>query len=44
MRGVENMAGGASASSVLGPAAAIFAFAAITGALAFTRAGRLMTR
>jgi ABC-2 type transport system permease protein len=44
MRGLENMTGGAGASAVLGPAAAILAFAAITGALAFTRVGRLMAR
>jgi ABC-2 type transport system permease protein len=44
MRGLENMTGGAGVSAVLGPAAAILAFAAITGALAFTRVGRLVAR
>ena len=44
MRGLENMAGGAGAHAVLGPTAAILAFAAITGALAFTRIGRMVER
>jgi ABC-2 type transport system permease protein len=44
MRGLQNMAGGASSTAVLGPAAAILAFAAITGALAFMRLGRLVAR
>jgi linearmycin/streptolysin S transport system permease protein len=42
MRGIENLVGGAGASVVLGPALAILAFAAVTGALAFLRAGRLV--
>ncbi|MGZ4372520.1 MAG: ABC transporter permease [Gaiellaceae bacterium] len=44
MRGLENMTGGAGVSAVLGPVAAILAFATITGALAFTRLGRLVAR
>lgn len=44
MRGLENMAGGAGVGAVLGPAAAILAFAAITGTLAFMRLGRLVAR
>jgi ABC-2 type transport system permease protein len=44
MRGLENMTGGHGVSAVLGPAAAILAFAAITGALAFGRVGRLVGR
>ena len=44
LRGIENLAGGAGASAVLGPLAAILAFALITGALAFTRANRLVAR
>jgi ABC-2 type transport system permease protein len=44
LRGIENMTGGAGASAVLGPAAAILAFAIITGSLAFMRAGRLVAR
>jgi linearmycin/streptolysin S transport system permease protein len=44
MRGLENMAGGAGANTVLGPTVAILAFAAVTGALAFTRIGRLVER
>jgi hypothetical protein len=38
------MAGGAGVGAVLGPAAAILAFAAITGTLAFLRLGRLVAR
>jgi ABC-2 type transport system permease protein len=44
MRGVEDMAGGAGVGAVLGPVAAILAFAALTGALAFMRLGRLVAR
>ncbi len=44
LRGIENLAGGAGASAALGPVAAILAFALVTGALAFTRANRLVAR
>ena len=44
LRGIENLTGGAGPSAVLGPVAAILAFALITGALAFARAGRLVAR
>ena len=44
MRGLENLTGGAGVSAVLGPAAAILGFAAITGGLAFIRSGRLVAR
>jgi ABC-2 type transport system permease protein len=44
MRGLENMTGGAGAGAVLGPVAAILAFAAVTGAIAFARLGRLVAR
>jgi linearmycin/streptolysin S transport system permease protein len=44
LRGLENMSGGAGAGAVLGPTAAILIFAAITGGLAFARAGRLVAR
>ncbi len=44
LRGLENMAGGTGAGAVLGPAAAILAFAAITGTVAFARVGRLVAR
>jgi len=44
LRGIENMTGGAGATAVLGPVAAILVFAAVTGALALVRAGRLVTR
>jgi len=44
LRGIENMTGGAGATVVLGPVAAILAFAAVTGALALVRAGRLVSR
>jgi ABC-2 type transport system permease protein len=44
LRGIENLAGGAGPRVVLGPAAAILAFALITGGIAFTRANRLVTR
>lgn len=44
LRGIENMTGGAGASAVLGPAAAILAFAVVTGSLAFLRQGRLVAR
>ncbi len=42
LRGIDNLTGGASAGAALGPVAAILAFAAITGLLAFRRAGRLV--
>jgi ABC-2 type transport system permease protein len=44
LRGVENMTGGAGASAVAGPVAAILAFALITGSLAYMRAGKLIAR
>jgi len=44
LRGLENMTGGAGASAVIGPTAAILAFAVITGSLAFIRLGRLVAR
>jgi linearmycin/streptolysin S transport system permease protein len=44
LRGLENMTGGAGAGAVLGPAAAILAFAVITGSLAFMRQARLVAR
>jgi ABC-2 type transport system permease protein len=44
LRGIENLAGGASASATVGPVAAMLAFALVTGALAFMRAGRLVAR
>ena len=44
LRGIENMTGGAGPSAVLGPVAAILAFALITGSLAFLRQGRLVAR
>jgi ABC-2 type transport system permease protein len=44
LRGIENLAGGESAHVVLGPVLAILAFAAVTGTLAFLRAGRLIAR
>jgi ABC-2 type transport system permease protein len=42
IRGLEDMAGGGGVSAVLGPAAAILALAAITGAVAYTRIGKLV--
>jgi ABC-2 type transport system permease protein len=42
IRGIENLTGGAGPSAVLGPVAAMLAFAAVTGALAFMRIGRLV--
>ncbi len=42
LRGIENLTGGTGPSVVLGPAAAILAFAAVTGSLAFLRAGKLV--
>jgi hypothetical protein len=44
LRGVENMTGGAGASAVLGPTAAILVVAVITGTLAFMRQDRLVAR
>jgi ABC-2 type transport system permease protein len=42
LRGVENLTGGASATAVVAPVAAMLAVAAAAGSLAFMRAGRLM--
>lgn len=42
LRGIQNLAGGAGAHVVLGPALAILVFAAVTGALAFSRSKRLV--
>lgn len=42
LRGIENMTGGAGPSVVIGPVAAILAFALVTGALAFARSGKLV--
>lgn len=44
LRGIENMSAGAGAGAVLGPAAAILAFAVITGTLAFMRLDRLVAQ
>jgi len=44
LRGIQNLAGGAGPGVVLGPAAAMLVFAAVTGTLAFLRAGRLIAR
>jgi ABC-2 type transport system permease protein len=44
LRGVENLAGGEGPSAVAGPVLAMLAFAAVVGALAFARAGRLIAR
>ena len=44
LRGIENLTGGAGPGAVVGPAAAMLAFAAVTGTLAFTRIGRLVAR
>jgi ABC-2 type transport system permease protein len=44
LRGIENMVGGAGPSAVIGPVAAILAFALVTGALAAIRAGRLVAQ
>ncbi|HUO71280.1 MAG TPA: ABC transporter permease [Solirubrobacteraceae bacterium] len=44
LRGIENLTGGAGPSAVFGPAAAIVAFAVVTGSIAFMRAGRLLAR
>jgi ABC-2 type transport system permease protein len=44
IRGISDMAGGAGAGAVLGPVAAMLAFAVVTGALALLRAGRLVAR
>jgi ABC-2 type transport system permease protein len=44
LRGIENMTGGGGPSDVLGPVAAILAFALVTGTLAFARLGRLVAR
>ncbi|MGZ4310852.1 MAG: ABC transporter permease [Solirubrobacteraceae bacterium] len=44
LRGIENMTGGSGPGAVLGPVLAILAFAAVTGALAFRRVGRLVAR
>ena len=42
LRGLGDLAGGAGAGAVLGPAAAMLAFAAVTGGIAFTRIGKLI--
>ncbi|MGZ4178606.1 MAG: ABC transporter permease [Solirubrobacteraceae bacterium] len=44
LRGIENMTGGSGPGAVLGPVAAILAFAAVTGSLALMRVGRLVAR
>ena len=44
LRGIENLAGGTGASAVAGPVLAMLVFAAVTGSLAFRRAGRLVGR
>ncbi len=44
LRGLDNLTGGAGASAVLGPVAAMLAFAVVTGSLAFMRIGRLLAR
>jgi linearmycin/streptolysin S transport system permease protein len=44
LRGIENLAGGEGPSAVAGPVLAMLAFAAVVGALAFARAGRLIAR
>jgi linearmycin/streptolysin S transport system permease protein len=44
LRGLDNLTGGAGAGAVLGPLAAILAFAAVTGLLAYMRIGRLVAR
>ncbi len=44
LQGIENLTGGAEPTAVIGPAAAILAFAALTGAIAFARSGRLVAR
>ena len=42
LRGLGNLAGGEGVSGVLGPAAAMLAFTAVTGGIALTRLGRLV--
>lgn len=42
LRGLGDLAGGSGAGAVLGPAAAILAFAVVTGGIALTRMGRLI--
>jgi ABC-2 type transport system permease protein len=42
LRGIQNLAGGASPGVVLGPTVAILTFAALTGSLAFARSRRLV--
>ena len=44
LRGIEDLGGGAGPSVVLGPAAAMLVFAAVTGTLAFLRIGKLVAR
>ena len=41
LRGLADLSGGSSPTSVLGAAAAILAFAAVTGSVAVLRLGRL---
>ena len=42
LRGLENLSGGAGPGAALGPVAAILAFAAVVGSLAWLRSGRLL--
>jgi ABC-2 type transport system permease protein len=44
LRGIENLSGGAGPGAVAGPVLAMLGFAAITGAFAFARVGRLVAR
>ncbi len=44
LRGLDNLTGGAGASAVFGPVAAILAFTVVTGSLAFMRIGRLLEK
>jgi ABC-2 type transport system permease protein len=44
LQGIENLTDGAGPSAVFVPAAAIVAFAVLTGTIAFMRAGRLVAR
>jgi ABC-2 type transport system permease protein len=44
LRGLDDLTGGAGAHAVLGPVAAILAFALVTGSLAVMRIGRLVGR
>jgi len=42
LRGLEDLAGGAGPAAVVGPAAAMLVFAAVTGGIALTRVGKLI--